>query len=136
MQAMRQKISVSLVLVATLLLLAFKVLPHHHHTFYLPEVEQALTSLHFAAEHCDDHSHDEPHTSDNDCPSIELTYIDCKGVEATKSVHNYDFSPVFICQESVVADISSSAPLQTIYKIPKIPDSTFAVVSLRAPPVV
>ena len=136
MQMMRQKISLSLVLVATLLLLAFKVLPHHHHTFYLPGVEQALTSLHFAAEHCDDHSHDEPHTSDNDCPSTELTYIDCKGVEAYKGVNNYDFSPVFICPESVAADICCSVAIQPIYKIPKIPDSTFVAVSLRAPPVV
>lgn len=133
---MRQKISLSLVLVATLLLLAFKVLPHHHHTFYLPGVEQALTSLHFSAGHCDDHSHDEPHTSDNDCPSTELAFIDCKGAEAYKGVHNYDFSPVFICQESVVANISCPVSIQPIYKIPKIPDNTFAVVSLRAPPIV
>ena len=122
---------------AMVVLLACRVLPHHHHTLHLPGALAAVELMHFGADCCgceDSHAHG----SECECPGEKILYFTapCDDPDAFKMRMVCDFSPMILpvsewqSQQAVVR-----TPLP-IYKIPKIPDKYTVTLSLRAPPAV
>lgn len=136
MSGAMRKISTLFVLMATMLLLVIKILPHHHHTLYVPGVDKALTTLHFGTEHCEHAADDDHHDTSDGCHGNHLAYTACKDTEVYKITYNYDFSPALQPQYVEVRCEQVVVSLFSFYKIHKIPDTAFRVVSLRAPPTV
>ena len=118
-----------------LLLLTFRVLPHHHHTLHIPGSSAVVETLHFGIEECHN-DHDASHGKHESCPSEHSFYIvkACEELDYKQSIQNFEFSPAILPigeQLRAMACVSSHAPP---YINIKIPDSGVAVLSLRAPP--
>ncbi len=128
-------ISLSLLSVAMTLLLAVRVLPHHHHMMHLPGTLATVEVMHFGAECCgceDSHSHD----PSCDCPGEKILYYtaSCDDFEYYKLLFFCEFSPMMVMEQEMQL-LQASAPAHAPpYKIPKIPDKCAGVFSLRAPP--
>lgn len=118
-----------------LLLLTFRVLPHHHHTLHLPGSDAVVETLHFGIEACDEGG-DSSHDSHEECPSEHTFYLAkaCEELDYYKYTHYCDLSPAIIpivAQMWLPAEIVGHAPP---YINLKIPDGRANVLSLRAPP--
>ena len=118
-----------------LLLLTFRVLPHHHHTLHIPGSDAVVETLHYGVEDChedDDASHDDH----GKCPSEHTYYIvkACEELDYNKYTQSFDFSPAVLpasVEQMTLSALSVHAPP---YVNLKIPDGRARVLSLRAPP--
>ena len=128
-------ISLCLLLVAMVMLLACRVLPHHHHTLHLSGALADVELMHFGADCCgseDSHTHGQ----ECECPGEKILYYTspCDDLDAFKVRMVCDFSPMILpVSECLSLQAAARTPVP-IYKIPKIPDKYVGVLSLRAPP--
>ena len=118
-----------------LLLLTFRVLPHHHHALHIPGSDAVIETLHFGTEACQDGG-EVPHDDHESCPSEHSYYIaaECEELDYYKHTQNAEWPLAIFCavvELSLAADVTVHAPPHVNIKIP---DSRVAVLSLRAPP--
>ena len=133
-----RKISCTFVLAAILILLAFKILPHHHHALHLPETLSCIATMHIGVEECDnDDGHGHHHDHETECPGSGIFYTTCPDEEhiPTKAAISHELSP-FIAEERRTIVPSVAVTITQRYKNPKIPDDKPATAALRAPPTV
>ena len=118
-----------------MLLLTFRVLPHHHHTLHIPGSSVVVETLHFGIEECHDDS-DSSHGGHESCPSDQCYYIAraCEELEYQQSIQNFDFSPAILPVSEQLRAMTCGSVHAPPYINIKIPDSGVAVLSLRAPP--
>lgn len=130
-------ISLYLLSVAMTLLLAFRVLPHHHHTLHLPGTLATVETMHLGAESCDgEESHQ--HDSSCDCPGEKILYytLPCDDIETYKFLFSCEFSPILLVEQEKLQSPASAPAHAPPYIVLKIPDKHIAGISLRAPPAV
>ena len=130
-------ISLYLLSAAMTMLLAIRVLPHHHHTLHIPGTLATVEYMHLGAECCDcDGSH--THDDSCECPGEKMLYYTapCDDLDTYKPQPSCDLQPmiIFYAEEQF---LQASAPAHAPpFKIPKIPDKGTGTHSLRAPPTV
>ncbi|MBQ5817726.1 MAG: hypothetical protein IIW35_05160 [Bacteroidaceae bacterium] len=120
---------------AILLLLTFRVLPHHHHTLHIPGSDAVVETLHYGLEDCHE-GDDASHGNHGKCPSEHTFYIvkACEELDYYNYTQSFDFSPAVLpasVEQMPLSAVSVHAPP---YKNFKIPDGRARVLSLRAPP--
>lgn len=130
--------SYGLVLLLTMILLsAYRILPHHHHTLHFPETFAAAELLHFGHEDCaESGGHND--SSGGECPCEGIYYLTSFGNESDDGKYIVTFDVVAmipVVSESVLSS-GISETLKSLYANLKIPDSSTCSESLRAPPVV
>ena len=121
--------------VVMLLLLTFRVVPHHHHTLHLPESGVVIETFHFGVDVCEE-EHEASHDSHDKCPSEYISYwtAACEELDYYKYTHSCDFSPAILSVEPELCLLSGSIVYSLPYINLKIPDYRLRVLSLRAPP--
>ena len=118
-----------------LLLLTFRVLPHHHHTLHVPGSVAVVETLHYGAEDCHEGDGDS-HDNHGKCPSEHTYYIvkACEELDYYKYTQSFDFSPAVLSVDAEQMPLLAVSVHAPPYINLKIPDGRARVLSLRAPP--